>query len=348
MPAQATAGALVKRLVRLVDPFILAILLTVALAAVLPATGAAGTIANRATTVVIGLLFFLYGARLSTKAAWEGLKHWRLHAVVLASTFVLFPLLGMAAQVLVPGLLSPQLYAGILFLCVLPSTVQSSIAFTSIAKGNVAAAITSASLSNLVGVVVSPLLVGIFLSASGGFSAASIPDIALQLVVPFLLGQLSRRWTADFVQKHNKILMLVDRGSIMLVVYTAFSAGVAAHIWQRLSGWQLGVLLAVDLVLLGLVLVITNYSARLLKFSREDRITIVFCGSKKSLATGLPMANVLFAAHGVGLIVLPLMLFHQIQLMACAMLARRYAASAQSSHGATRQEQTDAYEPAHR
>jgi sodium/bile acid cotransporter 7 len=341
MPAQTPAGALVKRFI---DPFILAILLTVALAAVLPATGTAGTVASRATTVVIGLLFFLYGARLSTKAAWEGLKHWRLHAVVLASTFVLFPLLGMAAQVLVPGVLSPQLYAGVLFLCVLPSTVQSSIAFTSIAKGNVAAAITSASLSNLVGVVVSPLMVGIFLSASGGFNASSIPDIALQLVAPFLLGQLSRRWTADFVQKHNKILMLVDRGSILLVVYTAFSAGVAAHIWQRLSGWQLAALLAVDLLLLGLVLVITNYSAKWLKFSREDRITIVFCGSKKSLATGLPMANVLFAAHGVGLIVLPLMLFHQIQLMACAMLARRYAASTEAAV----EEQTDAYEPAHR
>jgi sodium/bile acid cotransporter 7 len=309
-----------------VDPFILAILATVAVAAVLPVSGIGTTIASRATSVVIGLLFFLYGARLSTQAAWEGIKHWRLHTVVMVSTFVLFPILGLAARVLVPGVLTPELYAGVMFLCVLPSTVQSSIAFTSIAGGNVAAAICSASLSNLAGVVISPALVAVFLSTSGGISASSIQDIALQLLVPFIAGQLARRWIADWVRRHHKVLSLVDRGSILLVVYTAFSAGVAAGIWHRLSGWQLVALFVVDMALLGVVLVITNLSARGLKFSREDRITIVFCGSKKSLATGLPMANILFAAHGVGLIVLPLMLFHQIQLMACAVLARRYAA----------------------
>ncbi|WP_344311330.1 bile acid:sodium symporter family protein [Fodinicola feengrottensis] len=323
---------LVRRLP--VDPFILAILATVGLAALLPASGIGTAIASRATTVVIGLLFFLYGARLSTQAAWEGIKHWRLHAVVMASTFVLFPVLGLAARVLVPSVLTPQLYAGVLFLCVLPSTVQSSIAFTSIAGGNVAAAICSASLSNLAGVVISPLLVGTFLAASGGINASSIQDIALQLLAPFLLGQVARRWIADWVQRHHKVLSLVDRGSILLVVYTAFSAGVAAGIWHRLSGWQLFALLLVDVVLLAVVLTVTSLSARALKFSRPDQITIVFCGSKKSLATGLPMANILFAAHGVGLVVLPLMLFHQIQLMACAWLARRYAAKAGRPAGA--------------
>jgi solute carrier family 10 (sodium/bile acid cotransporter), member 7 len=151
-----------------VDPYILALLATVALASVLPVKGTATARFNDATTIAIGLLFFLYGARLSTKEAVDGLRQWRLHSVVLASTYLLFPLLGLAARALVPSVLSPELCAGVMFLCCLPSTVQSSIAFTSIARGNVAAAICSASFSNLIGIVLTPSLVALFLFTSGG------------------------------------------------------------------------------------------------------------------------------------------------------------------------------------
>jgi sodium/bile acid cotransporter 7 len=315
------------------DPFIVGILAAVAIASLLPARGAAAGVASISTTVAVGLLFFLYGVRLSPAEALDGVRHWRLHLTVLSSTFVLFPLLGIAARVLVPTVLTPSLYAGVLFLCALPSTVQSSIAFTSIAKGNVAAAICSASLSSLLGVFLSPVLIGLLVTTGGGvLSAKSVLDIALQLLVPFLLGQLSRRWLATWVTQHKKPLAVVDRGSILIVVYTAFSEGVVAGIWHQLPPGRLLALVGVDIVLLALALVITWAVATRLRFSAADRITIVFCGSKKSLSAGLPIATVLFASHGagtVGLIVLPLMLFHQIQLMVCATLARRWAARSQ-------------------
>ncbi|HEX5116675.1 MAG TPA: bile acid:sodium symporter family protein [Pseudonocardiaceae bacterium] len=308
-----------------VDPFIVGILATVAVASLLPARGVAAGVASVATTVAIGLLFFLYGVRLSPGEAMAGLRHWRLHVTVLVSTFVLFPVLGLAARVLVPTVLTPSLYTGVLFLCVLPSTVQSSIAFTSIAKGNVAAAVCAASMSSLLGVFISPVLIALLVSTnSGALSVKSIGDIVLQLLVPFALGQLCRRWLVGWVGSHKRIVGVVDRGSILVVVYAAFSEGVVAGIWHQLPPLRLVELLGVDIVLLCLALLITWISATRLGFSREDRITIVFCGSKKSLSAGLPMAAVFFPGTA-GLIVLPLMLFHQIQLMVCAALARRWA-----------------------
>ncbi|MDX6332169.1 MAG: solute carrier family 10 (sodium/bile acid cotransporter), er 7 [Streptomycetaceae bacterium] len=306
------------------DPYIAALLGTVLLAALLPATGAAGKVASGASTGAVALLFFLYGARLSTREALDGLKHWRLHVTVLASTFVVFPLLGIAAHGLVPFLLTPQLYTGLLFLCVLPSTIQSSIAFTSIARGNVAAAICAGSFSSLIGIFLTPLLVaGLLGGNGGGFSTDSLLGIVLQLLVPFLAGQLLQRWIGDFIKRNKKILGYVDRGSILLVVYAAFSEGMARGVWHQVTPLQLVVLLGIEAVLLGVMLTMTSYGARRLGFEREDRITIIFCGSKKSLASGLPMATVLFGAQA-SLVVLPLMLFHQMQLMVCAVIAKRW------------------------
>jgi solute carrier family 10 (sodium/bile acid cotransporter), member 7 len=310
-----------------VDPYIVALLSTVAVASLLPARGAVATGFGHATTFAIGLLFFLYGARLSTREAVDGLKHWRLHGLVFLATFVLFPLLGLLSQLLVPWALTPQLYTGLMFLCCLPSTVQSSIAFTSIARGNAAAAICSASFSNLLGIVLTPLLVTVFLfTGAGGVSLGAVRDIMVQLLAPFVAGQLLRRWIGGFITRHKKVLGYVDRGSILLVVYAAFSEGVVAGIWGRLSVVSLLVLLAVNAALLAVVMVVNTLAARRLRFSTEDEIAIVFCGSKKSLASGLPMGSVLFPAATVGLAVLPLMLFHQLQLMVCAWLARRYGA----------------------
>ena len=313
-----------------IDPYIVVLLATVAVASLLPARGVVATGFDYATTIAIGLLFFLYGARLSSRQAIDGLKHWRLHSVVFASTFLLFPLLALTAKLLVPGLLTPELYTGVLFLCCLPSTVQSSIAFTSIAKGNVAAAICSASLSNLIGIVLTPLLVALLLftgNNGGAMSLDSVREIMLQLLVPFLAGQLLRRWIGGFLTNHKKVLGYLDRGSILLVVYVAFSKGVVAGIWQRLTPVSLVVLLVIDIALLAIVIGATTLAARRLGFCRDDEIPIVFCGSKKSLASGVPMATVLLPTATVGLTVLPLMLFHQIQLILCAWLARRYAAS---------------------
>ncbi|MFD7322979.1 bile acid:sodium symporter family protein [Streptomyces sp. NPDC059875] len=308
-----------------IDPYILAILGTVGLAALLPASGAAATVADGASTAAIALLFFLYGARLSTREALDGLRHWRLHLTVLACTFLVFPLLGLAAKGLVPAVLTPPLYSGLLFLCLVPSTIQSSIAFTSIARGNVPAAICAGSFSSLAGIVLTPLLAAVLIGGgAGGFSADSLLKIVLQLLVPFAAGQLLRRWVGGFLVRNKKVLGYVDRGSILLVVYTAFSHGMVTGVWHQVTPARLGLLLAVEAVLLAVMLVLTWYGAKRLGFDRADRIAIQFAGSKKSLAAGLPMASVLFGAQA-SLAVLPLMLFHQMQLMVCAVLAKRRA-----------------------
>ncbi|MFF3742660.1 bile acid:sodium symporter family protein [Streptomyces kronopolitis] len=309
-----------------VDGFILALLGTVGLAALLPARGPGATVAEGASTAAVALLFFLYGARLSTREALDGLRHWRLHLTVLACTFVLFPALGLAARLLVPAVLPTTLYTGLLFLCLVPSTVQSSIAFTALARGNVAAAICAGSFSSLAGIVLTPLLAGLVLPGDGGgFRAGSLLPIVCQLLLPFLAGQLLRRWIGGFLTRHRKVLGRVDRGSILLVVYAAFSAGVVRGIWHQVSALRLLCLLGVEALLLAVMLTATSYGAGKLGFRREDRIAITFAGSKKSLAAGLPMASVLFGAQA-GLMVLPLMLFHQMQLMVCAFLAKRMAA----------------------
>jgi len=309
-----------------IDPYVLAIMGMVVAATIVPAHGKGAVAAGFLTNAAIALLFFLHGARLEPKAALAGVWHWRLHLVILLSTYALFPALGLAARALAPGLLTPELWTGVLLLCVLPSTVQSSIAFTSIARGNVPAALCAATGSNLIGMVLTPVLTGLLLSTQGGFSGRAVIDIFVQLLLPFAAGQLSRPWLADWAARNKRVLGLVDRGSILLVVYVAFSEGVTQGIWHQLDLARLGTLLAVSVALLAIVLTITTVLSRKLGFSRQDEITIVFCGSKKSLASGLPMATVLFAGSPVGLIVLPLMLFHQAQLMACAALARRYAA----------------------
>ena len=309
-----------------IDPYLLALLATVAVAIILPATGRGAVVANDAVSVAVALLFFLYGARLSPKAVWDGLLHWRLQSLVFASTYVLFPLLGLGLTKAFGNFLSPTLILGLMFVCVLPSTVQSSIAFTSIARGNVAAALCSASVSNLFGMVVTPLLVMLLLNANGGgFSTAAVESIALQLLAPFAVGQILRPWIGTFLQRHKAVISLVDRGSILLVVYAAFSEGMAAGIWSQVTVGDLVAVVLLDMVLLAAVLVITTVVSRRFGFSKEDEIAIVFCGSKKSLASGIPMANILFPGQALGLIVLPLMLFHQIQLFACATLAQRYA-----------------------
>lgn len=312
---------------KIIDPYIVAILGMVALASVLPCRGQGAAVMSEVTNVVIALLFFLYGARLSREAVLAGIGHWRLQLLVMFSTFVLFPVFGLAIGYAAQPLLPPELLLGVTFLSMLPSTVQSSIAFTSIARGNVPSAVCSASLSNLAGIVVTPLLVGILLSVHGhGFSLKAVGDVTEQLFLPFLAGQLLRRWIGGWMEENRRILGYVDRGSILLIVYTAFSESVEHGIWQQIDAGTLGLLLLVNLVLLAAVLGATALLSRRLGFNKEDEIAIVFCGSKKSLASGIPLANILFAGTPVGLVVLPLMLFHQIQLMACAVLARRYAA----------------------
>ncbi|AUN29679.1 bile acid:sodium symporter family protein [Niveispirillum cyanobacteriorum] len=309
-----------------IDPFLLALLATVGLAALFPAQGQVAGIVDIVADIAIALLFFFHGAKLSREAILAGMGHWRLHLSVLASTFVLFPLLGLAAGLLPASILPTVIATGILYLCLLPSTVQSSIAFVSIAGGNVPAAICSASASNLLGIFITPLLVGLLMKAGGqaGISLAALEAIILQLLVPFIAGHLARPLIGRFVQKYRNSISYTDRGSILLVVYSAFSAAVVEGLWHKVAASDLIAIAVASIVLLALVMGITALAGRWFGFNRADRIVLLFCGSKKSLVSGVPMASVLFPVAQVGLIILPLMLFHQIQLIICTWLAARW------------------------
>lgn len=273
------------------------------------------------------MLFFLHGAKLSSAAIISGMTHWRLHLVVFICTFIMFPLLGLALKPILSPLVGTELYLGLLFLCALPATVQSAIAFTSLARGNIPAAICSAATSSLIGIFLTPLLVMLLLGAEvqGASTTDAISKIVVQLLLPFIAGQVARIWIGEWVARNKSWLKYVDQGSILLVVYGAFSNAVVEGIWQQVPLAQLAGLVFACALLLALALVITNFVGRRLGFSTADRITILFAGSKKSLATGVPMAQVLFAGGTIGVMILPLMLFHQIQLMVCAVLAQRYA-----------------------
>jgi sodium/bile acid cotransporter 7 len=309
-----------------IDGYVLLLIATVIVAAIIPARGTGAVAMGYVTYLAVSLLFFLYGARISPQAILAGILHWRLQGLVFISTFVIFPILGLVITAIFRPWLTPDLALGLMFVAVLPSTVQSSIAFTSIARGNVPAALCSASISNLAGIVITPLLVALLLSShGGGLSLTALEDISLQLLLPFALGQIVRPLIGKWLNAHRRLTSIVDRGSILLIVYGAFSEGMVAGVWSQLSWQSLVAVLLLDLLMLALALAITTIAARRFGFSKEDEIAIVFCGSKKSMASGIPMANILFAGQAVSLIVLPLMLFHQAQLMACAAIARRYA-----------------------
>lgn len=320
--------ARVSKLSFLPDPFLLCLIATVAGASFIPVRGAAIPWVEAATDIAIALLFFLHGAKLSRTAVLQGAGNWRLYLYVFASTYILFPAIGLGMVALFRGFGDGLLLTGLLYLTLLPSTVQSSIAFTAIAGGNVAAAVCSASLSNLVGIILTPLLVGLFIAVDGGgsaFSWQSVQVVALQLLVPFLAGHLLRPWIGAFIDRHKGVLMPVDRGSILLVVYCAFSAAVVGGIWSQVGIPDLLLLLLLSLFMLIVVMGANLGIARLVGLPRADRIVLLFCGSKKSLVSGVPMAGALFPAAQVGVIILPLMIFHQIQLFLCAALAGRFA-----------------------
>lgn len=252
--------------------------------------------------------------------------HWRLQSLVAASTFVIFPLLGILSIPMWNAVLGPDLCMGMLYVCMLPSTVQSSIAFTSMAGGNVAAAICSASVSSLLGVFLTPLLVGLVWSRGGsdGVDFSTFLNICYIILVPFVAGQAAQRWIGKWVVAHRNVTSWTDHSTIWLVIYTAFSHAMINGVWKNLPWLSLVEVLGFCSVLLAVVLWLTAFLSRRLRFSREDRIAIIFCGSKKSLATGIPMMNVIFAGSPIGLLVIPIMIFHQLQLMVCSILARRW------------------------
>ena len=314
------------------DRFTILLIGMLVLATFLPVSGQVAHYFNILTTVAIAVLFFLHGAKLSREAVVEGMLHWKMHALVFTFTFVIFPAIGLVAKPILEPLLGQQLYWGFLFLCFLPSTVQSSIAFTSIARGNVAGAVCSASFSNIIGMLITPILVSYFIlgQQQHGFDPMqSIVQIMLLLLLPFVLGQLLRPYIIQYLLKRPSVVRAFDQGSILMVVYGAFSSAVVAGLWQQVSGLTLFYLTLACSSLLTVVMLLAWYMPQWLRFNRADQITIFFCSSKKTLASGVPMAQILFIGQPLGIIVLPIMIFHQIQLMVCAVIANYCAKTSQ-------------------
>jgi sodium/bile acid cotransporter 7 len=283
---------------------------------------------DRAAGAGVFAIFFLHGISLSTERLRQGLARWPVHLIVQLFTFVIFPAVWVAVNAMAGPWLPRDLMLGFLYLCALPSTVSSSVAMTALARGNVAASVFNATLSILIGVVMTPLLVRLLLGYDGGSLAlgATMIDIATLLLLPFGLGQAVRPLAGAWFARWKPWTNAVDRGVILLLVFGAFSDSVAEGLWTRHGAGLLAMTLAGAAAILALVLWLTTLAARRCGFTTEDEITTVFCGSKKTLASGVPMAKVLFGAHpALGVIVLPLMFYHQLQLFVCSLLAQRYA-----------------------
>lgn len=311
------------------DNFSLLIIAMVGLATLFPISGQSAQVFSNLTDAAISLLFFLHGVKLSREAVIEGITHWRLHLTIFAATFILYPIIGLVMKPFITPFIPNDLYLGFLYLCLLPSTVQSSIAFVSIARGNVSAAVCSASASNIIGIFLTPLLVSVFLThtdmANSGTEIGTIIKIIFLLLVPFILGQLLRNKLIGFIKKNAALVKVVDQGSILMVVYSAFSAAVIEGIWYQVSFTNLVSVILICCILLAIIMLLLHFFSKKLGFNRADQITILFCGSKKTLASGVPMAKIIFAGQPFGLIILPLMLFHQIQLITCGILANHFA-----------------------
>jgi sodium/bile acid cotransporter 7 len=297
-------------------------------ASLLPCYGAGARVFDSLALLAIGSLFFLQGARLSRDAIVAGMKNWRLHLGIASTTFILFPLLGLGLFRLSPGILTPPLQIGVLFVCALPSTVQSSIALTSIARGNVAGVICAATASNIIGAILTPMLLTLMLRVQGAaIDLNGLWKILVELILPFIVGHLLRPWIGQWADQNRGILAVTDRSSVLLVVYTAFSAAVVDGVWSRTPPITLAALVLIDALLLIAVLVAIKLASRLFALPRTDEVAMIFCGSQKSAITGVPMAHLLFSGLAAGMIVLPIIIYHQLQLWLGAWLARRYASA---------------------
>ncbi|MFN3472969.1 MAG: bile acid:sodium symporter family protein [Blastomonas sp.] len=315
-----------------IDGFLLAMLAVVSLAVAWPALGASTSPVpiGAITTAGIAFIFFLHGANLNRESIKSGLKNWRLHVFVQSSTFILFPLIGVVLLFVTKAVLPWEARIGLFFLCALSSTISSSIAMVALARGNMSAAVFNASLSGLIGMIVTPILMGLVIATHLGEDhsvVSSIIEIALKLLMPFVAGHLLRPILGTVVATHKNWLSSLDRAIILLIVYASFSQSTADGLWSRYEPVMLGLIFLIVACLLATVLMLTQYLARTMAFTREDEITAVFCGSKKSLANGAPIAQTLFGTNpAIGMILLPLLIYHQLQLLVCTLLAQRYAA----------------------
>lgn len=309
------------------DRFVLLLMATILAAALLPVTGQAAAYAGHAVSVAIFLLFFLHGLRLPRAEVVIAMRNWRLQSVMFGFVFVFMPILGLAAASAQGGLLPEGLVVGLLFLGILPSTVQSAISYSSLAGGNVAASVMASALLNLAGIFMTPLLVALLIGAGGGAAIGSdtVLRILAILLLPFALGQLAQGWLGAWAGRNKALLSVLDRIAIILAVYVAFSSAVAGGQMQALDWGVLGALTAIICVMMAIAIAAAWALGGVIALPRADRISLLFAGSQKSIATGAPLAAILFAGPQAGLAILPALIYHQIQLIIAAPIASRLA-----------------------
>lgn len=316
------------------DFYLISIFLAIALAFVAPQLGSSDgpLYLPLITSIGVSLVFFLHGAGLSPQSLKASATKWKLHLLVQSSTFVLFPILGFVIFVLSRGLIPDELRLGIVYLSVLSSTISSSVALTAMSHGNVAAAVFNATLSGLIGLAITPFLIGFAeTTAAGQFSLVeAIVDVAQKLLLPFIAGQLARPLIGSFLAKRKPWVSKIDKSVIVLIVYGAFCNSTSAGIWKAYSPLLIGEIGLIVMGCLAAVLAVNVFAARALGFSKEDEAASVFCGSTKSLANGAPIASVLFAGNpNLAVILLPLVMYHLLQLVVCSAIARIYAERAE-------------------
>ncbi len=280
------------------------------------------------SAVGIALIFFLYGLKLSPQKLKAGLGNYKLHLLVQACTFLVFPLVVLLFRPLIQNAEHELLWLSFFFLAALPSTVSSSVVMVSIAKGNIPAAIFNASISGIIGIVITPLWMGLFIDdMQTDFDFTEIyMNLVLQILAPVILGLLLQRFWGGFIQKHTKKLTLFDKSIILLIIYKSFATSFNDGIFSGVSLFDLAILVVGVLFLFVLVYMLTGRIATALGFSIEDRITAQFCGTKKSLVHGTVFSKIIFGGMpGLGLVLLPLMLFHASQIMIISAIASRFA-----------------------
>ncbi|HEY0287805.1 MAG TPA: bile acid:sodium symporter family protein [Pseudomonas sp.] len=320
-----------KHLKRVVtDWFLCGMLVATLLAYFIPSFGATGGGMHAEIVINVGvfLVFFLHGVNLSSEQIKHGLKNWKLHIMVQLFTFLVFPVLWVISNKLLGSHVPALLMLGFLYLCALPSTISSSVALTGSAGGNVPAAILNASMSSVFGIFMTPWLVSLVVgTGNGGIDLGStLLDLCIMLLLPLVLGQLLRPLFGKFFARHKKYTNVVDKVVILLLVYAAFCNSMVSGMWQTQGDTVILMAFVGSGVLLAVILLMTTGTARLLKFNHADKVAAVFCASKKSLAAGAPMAALIFGDNpGLGLILLPIMIYHPLQLIVCSVMAEAYA-----------------------
>lgn len=303
------------------DRFVPVLLATIGLASLLPVRGEAVPVAEGVSTAAIVLLFFLNGVRLPRGEVLHGIRNWKLQGANLAFCFAAMPLLGLLAQAATAPLVPATLALGFLFLGVLPSTVQSATAASSLAGGNVAASVVAAALLNLTGVIAAPLLFAALAGSAAQIHGAAVLRIALILLLPFLAGQAAQRWLRPWVLAHRGAATFMDRSSIAIAVYVAFSAAVVGGIWSLLDAREIGIAFGAVAALLALSFNGAWQLGRFLGLTRSDRITLLFAGAQKSIAVGAPLAATLFPSATAGMVLVPILVYHMAQLILSAWIA---------------------------